>query len=202
MDKIIFGIPTHRVARKETLEYAALILQEFPEKGKGFKMQLSDPAVTLMAFEEGIKPQIAVATLGKDTYLTKVAVDMVEKIPKGDICAVYADSSLSNKRLYMYLAKIFDLNTKVKNTLTLEQVSVDSGVPGIAPVIMFKLLLEVPEDISDVFDLDDLAPEILGEDPIEASEPQDEGPSQDTAQATQANQPEVDADTRTDDTDF
>ena len=98
----------------------------------------------------------------------------------------------------MYLAKVFDLNTKVKNTLTLEQVSVDSGVPGIVPVIMFKLLLEVPEDINDVFDLDDLAPEVP-EEPIRASEPQGERLGQDTPQAAQS---EIDADTSTGDPDF
>lgn len=140
MDKIIFGIPSRRVVHRVTLTYAALIIQEAPiEKGKAFKMQLSDPAIRLMNINLDVKSSVAVASLGENVFLIPVTPEVKEKVPEKDVCMVYADGSLSNKRLYMYLSKLFSLDTGIKNTFTIERATVNSGVPGVEPVIMFKL---------------------------------------------------------------
>ena len=141
MNEIIFGIPARRVAKKEALNYSAFIMQEAPvEKGKAFKMQFSDPAINTMGINIDEKPRVAVASLETNTYLVVVTDEVRDKIPDKDICTVYSDGSLSNKRLYIYLSKTFELNTSIKNTFVLERARVDSGVPGVEPIIMYKLI--------------------------------------------------------------
>lgn len=188
MDKIIFGIPSRRVVHRVTLSYAALIIQELPiEKGKAFKMQLSDPAIELMSINLDSKSSIAVASLGKNVFLIPVTAGVKDRIPEKDICMVYADGSLSNKRLYMYLSKLFSLNTSIKNTFTVERATVNSGIPGVEPVIMFKL---TPASMHDAGQESETISETVQEDPI--SEIFEAEPLQDLTENSASQGPGID----------
>jgi len=143
MAKIIFGIPAKRMVNKASLNYAAFVLQPAPlEKGKAYKMQLSDPALDIMEINTDEKNSIAIASIDKDLFLIKVDDQLKETIPAKDVCMVYADGSLSNRRLFMHLIKLLELNSGVKNTFKLEKTNISSGVPGIADLQMFKLILD------------------------------------------------------------
>lgn len=184
MDKITFGIPTKRVVHRVTLDYAAFIIQEAPvEKGKAFKMQLSDPAIELMEINLDVKSSIAIASLGDNVFLLPVTDEVREKIPEKDICMVYADGSLSNKRLYMYISKLFNLDNSIKNTFIVERATINSGIPGVEPVIMFKLLRASSHDTGQVTQQTpaDTAEELSG-DTQQRSEPFAEHPVSDAAE--------------------
>lgn len=141
MNNIIFGIPRRTVHRKETLSISAIVMQIAPTvKGQAFKMQFTDPAIDLMSLDVENKPGVIVATIGEEFFLVPVDAALREKVPAKDICMVYRDGSLSNKRLYNYLAKSFSVDITIKNTFSLERKLISSDTPDVDPVVMYKLV--------------------------------------------------------------
>lgn len=173
MEQIIFGIPAKRMPSKEILLYAAFVIQKAPsEKGKAFKMQLSDPAILLMGLNLDVKSSIAIASLGDRIFLVVVNDDNKELIPDKDICMVYSDGSVSSKRLYMYLTKLFKFDNTVKNTLLMERVMVNNDVPGLEPVIMYKLTATSLEASNETITEGSAVEEFISEDNQDSSIPE------------------------------
>jgi hypothetical protein len=137
--ELIWGVPTQRTKKEEKFSTPVVTMSALEAKGAGRKFSFNKAAQEALGLEEGE----SYVSFGFSDDKIFVISDQKET-PNG--VQITKQFSLSNKRLYEYIAKIKALNTNTENHLHLSAVA---GEPYYEVTsIESEMVLEVSQDDS------------------------------------------------------
>jgi len=147
--ELVFGIPTQRSKSVEKHpKESVLTMLAAGDKGTARKIDVNTCAANLLGFKLDGKDTVNFAFNMEDgkkvVYFANTTL-----IENPSNVRLTKQATFSNKKMYDYLAKVFELDTAVENELLISDISDNIGKITVLTNVVEDLPIEVAEDTTD-----------------------------------------------------
>lgn len=109
-NEIVWGIPAQRTRKTEKYDFPVLTMSAIELKGSNRKFTFNKEAIETLGFVGG-ESEVKIGFSGNQVF-----------IANGVGCRVAKNNSFSDKKIFEYLVKLWNLNTRVENEFLISKV--------------------------------------------------------------------------------